>query len=77
MIFNIFALFSIFCILAWFSFVKCPFFSFIHLQLSTMFSVSIVRETGQFSSKGIIYDFKGNLNRITVLRLITESAAIH
>ncbi len=27
-------------------------------------------------SKGIIYDFIGNLNRLTVLRLITESAAI-
>ncbi len=25
-----------------------------------------VRETDQFSSKGIIYDFIGNLNRITV-----------
>ncbi len=35
-----------------------------------------IRETGQFSSKGIISDFIGNLNRLTVLRLITESAAI-
>ncbi len=34
-----------------------------------------VRETGQFSSKGIIYDFIDNLNRSTVLRLITESAS--
>ncbi len=34
-----------------------------------------VRETGKFSSKGIIYDFIGNLDRITVLRLITESAS--
>ncbi len=24
------------------------------------------RETGQFSSKGIIYDFIGNLNKLTV-----------
>ncbi len=35
-----------------------------------------VVETGQFSSKGIIYDFKGDLNILTVSRLITESAAI-
>ncbi len=32
-------------------------------------------ETGQFSWKGIIYDFIGNLDRITVLRLIMESAS--
>ncbi len=38
-------------------------------------TVISVRETGQFSSKGIIYDFIGNLNRITVLRLISESAS--
>ncbi len=36
-----------------------------------------VRETGQFSSKGIIYDFIGNLNQLPVSRLITESAAFH
>ncbi len=35
--------------------------------------MNAVREIGQFSSKGIIYDFIGNLNKITVLRLITES----
>ncbi len=34
-----------------------------------------VRETGQFSSNGIIFDFIENLDRITVLRLITESAS--
>ncbi len=34
-----------------------------------------VRETGQFSSKGIIYDIIGNLDRITLLWLITESAS--
>ncbi len=34
-----------------------------------------VREKGQFSSKGIIYDFIGNLNKITILQLITESAS--
>ncbi len=33
-----------------------------------------VRE-GQFISKGINFDFIGNLDRITVLRLITESAS--
>ncbi len=27
-----------------------------------------IRETGQFSSKGIINDFIGNLNRLTVSR---------
>ncbi len=37
--------------------------------------MAVVRETGQFSLKGIIYDFIGNLDRITVLRLITESAS--
>ncbi len=37
--------------------------------------LGIVRETGQFSSKGIICDFIGNLNRLTVSRLITESAS--
>ncbi len=31
----------------------------------------VIRETGQFSSKGIINDFIGNLNRLTV------STAIH
>ncbi len=36
-----------------------------------------LKEIVEFSSKGIIYDFIGNLNRITVSRLITESAAIH
>ncbi len=35
-----------------------------------------VREICQFSSKGIIYGFIGNLNRITVSQLITESAVI-
>ncbi len=39
------------------------------------FGLAGVRETGQFSSKGIIFDFIGNLDRITVLRLITESAS--
>ncbi len=33
------------------------------------------RETGQFSSKGIIYYFIGSLNRITVSRLINDSAS--
>ncbi len=33
-----------------------------------------IRETGQFSSKGIINDFIGNLNRLTVSRRFTEQA---
>ncbi len=37
--------------------------------------ITTVRETDQCSSKGIIYDFIGNLDRITVLRLITKSAS--
>ncbi len=37
-------------------------------------SVVDLRETSQFSSKGIIFDFIGNLDRTTVLRLVTESA---
>ncbi len=32
----------------------------------------VIRETGQFSSKGIINDFIGNLNRLTVSRRFTE-----
>ncbi len=34
-----------------------------------------VREIGKFRSKGIIYEFIGNLNIITDSRLITESAS--
>ncbi len=34
----------------------------------------VIRETGQFSSKGIIHDFIGNLNRLTVSRRFTEQA---
>ncbi len=34
----------------------------------------VIRETGQFSSKGIINDFLGNLNRLTVSRRFTEQA---
>ncbi len=34
----------------------------------------VIRETGQFSSKGIINDFIGNLNRLTVSRRFTEQA---
>ncbi len=34
----------------------------------------VTRETGQFSSKGIINDFIGNLNRLTVSRRFTEQA---
>ncbi len=34
----------------------------------------LIRETGQFSSKGIINDFIGNLNRLTVSRRFTEQA---
>ncbi len=44
------------------------------VQPTNMYNI-YVRETGQFSSKIIIYDFIGNLNKITVLRLITESAS--
>ncbi len=33
-----------------------------------------IRETGQFSSKGIINDFIGNLNRLTVSRQFTKQA---
>ncbi len=35
----------------------------------------VIRETGQFSSKGIINDFIGNLDRLTVSRRFTEQAA--
>ncbi len=34
----------------------------------------VIRETGQFSSKGIINYFKRNLNRLTVSRRFTEQA---
>ncbi len=34
-----------------------------------------VREIGKFRSQGIIYEFIGNLNIITVSRLINESAS--
>ncbi len=34
----------------------------------------VIRETGQFSSKGIINDFIGNLNRLTVSRRFTKQA---
>ncbi len=34
----------------------------------------VIRETVQFSSKGIINDFIGNLNRLTVSRRFTEQA---
>ncbi len=34
----------------------------------------VIKETGQFSSKGIINDFIGNLNRLTVSRRFTEQA---
>ncbi len=34
----------------------------------------VIRETGQFSSKGIINDFIGNLNRLTVSQRFTEQA---
>ncbi len=34
----------------------------------------VIRETGKFSSKGIINDFIGNLNRLTVSRRFTEQA---
>ncbi len=36
----------------------------------------VIRETGQFSSKGIINDFIGNLNRLTVSRRFTEQAVL-
>ncbi len=32
----------------------------------------VIRETGQFSSKGIINDFIGNLNRLTVSQRFIE-----
>ncbi len=34
----------------------------------------VIRETGQFSSKGIINHFIWNLNRLTVSRRFTEQA---
>ncbi len=34
----------------------------------------VIRETGQFSSKGISNDFIGNLNRLTVSQRFTEQA---
>ncbi len=40
------------------------------LQFNVTVNNTVVRETGQFSSKGIIYDLIGNLDRIAVLRLI-------
>ncbi len=39
-----------------------------------MFIYLIIRETSKFSSKGIIDDFIGNLNRLTVSRRFTEQA---
>ncbi len=36
----------------------------------------VIRETGQFSSKGIINDFIGNLNRLTVSQRFTEPSRI-
>ncbi len=55
----------------------------LHIQIifgvTVLCSLYYVRETGRptFCSKGTIYDFISNLNRITVSRLITESAAIY
>ncbi len=46
-------------------------------KISVMITYNIyivIRETGQFSSKGIINDFIGNLNRLTVSRRFTEQA---
>ncbi len=49
----------------------------LHFRLIVMITYNIyivIRETGQFSSKGIINDFIGNLNRLTVSRRFTEQA---
>ncbi len=53
----------------------CAFSSFFLLIVMITYNIYIViRETGQFSSKGIINDFIGNLNRLTVSRRFTEQA---
>ncbi len=47
----------------------------LNMGVMTTYNIYIViRETGQFSSKGIINDFIGNLNRLTVSRRFTEQA---
>ncbi len=67
------------------SFVKCfgslctfyLIYKIVSVQYIVMITYNIyivIRETGQFSSKGIINDFLGNLNRLTVSRRFTEQA---
>ncbi len=46
----------------------------IHIVMITYNIYIVIRETGQFSSKGIINDFIGNLNSLTVSRRFTEQA---
>ncbi len=41
-----------------------------HVVMITYNIYIVIRETGQFSSKGIINDFIGNLNRLTVFLAI-------
>ncbi len=47
---------------------------YIYIVMITYNIYIVIRETGQFSSKGIINDFTGNLNRLTVSRRFTEQA---
>ncbi len=49
-------------------------FMFVNAVMITYNIYIVIRETGQFSSKGIINDFIGNLNRLTVSRRFTEQA---
>ncbi len=51
-----------------------PVFKTIESVMITYNIYIVIRETGQFSSKGIINDFIGNLNRLTVSRRFTEQA---
>ncbi len=48
--------------------------SLLNIVMITYNIYIVIRETGQFSSKGIINDFIGNLNRLTVSRQFTEQA---
>ncbi len=53
---------------------KTRFILFVYYVMITYNIYIVIRETGQFSSKGIINDFIGNLNRLTVSRRFTEQA---
>ncbi len=54
--------------------IESVYYMLIPIVMITYNIYIVIRETGQFSSKGIINDFIGNLNRLTVSRRFTEQA---